>query len=202
MLGCVHVILLTGAPAAGKMTVGREICAQTGYRLLHNHHTIEPLLEIFGYGTRAFDLLNLEFRRRIFEEAVKDELPGLVFAFVWDLDRPTTLPMLERLFAPAVAAGGRVDVVQLLADQDTRLSREGTDARIASKPSKRDVAWARNHLLELDGRHRFTIEESDPLPWPVHTFENGAGRTAHDTAAEIMRVLDLPRDPALAPGSE
>lgn len=193
ILDRVHVVLLIGPPAVGKMTVGREICVQTGYRLLHNHHTIEPLLEIFGYGTRAFDLLNQEFRQRIFEEAVRDDLPGLVFAFVWDLDEPATLSALERLFAPAVDAGGPVDVVQLLADQDTRLSREGTAARVASKPSKRDVAWARNHLREVDERHRFVIDESDPVPWPVHTVENGAERTARDTAAEIIRALGLPR---------
>lgn len=197
-----HVVLLIGPSAVGKMTVGRQICALTDYRLLHNHHTIEPLLEVFGYGTRAFNVLNQEFRRRIIEEAVADELPGLVFAFVWDLDNADTLRGLERLFAPAVAAGGRVDVVQLLADQDTRLAREGTDDRLAHKPSKRDVVWARDHLRELDARHRFVVDETDAVPWPVHTVENGAQRTARDAAEEIIGILGLPRntaDPVPAP---
>lgn len=140
MLDPVHVVLLIGPPAVGKMTVGREICALTGYRLLHNHHTIEPLLEVFGYGTRAFNLLNQEFRRRIVEEAVTDELPGLVFAF------------------------------------------------------KRDVAWARGHLRELDAQHRFVVEAADEVPWPVHVVENGAERRSQDTATEIITLLKLPRD--------
>lgn len=187
-----HVVLLIGAPAAGKMTVGRAICARTGYRLLHNHHTIEPLLEVFGYGTPSFDLLNQEFRRRILEEAVAAGLPGLVFAFVWDLDRPSTLPALERLFAPAVVAGGRVDVVELLADQPTRLGREGTEERLAHKRSKRDVDWARAHLLELDAAHRFQVGPDDEVPWPVLTVDNGPGRTPQQTADEVVRRLGLP----------
>ncbi len=64
-----ELLLVIGPPAAGKMTVGRAVCERAGFRLFHNHHTVEPLLEIFGFGTAPFVALNGEFRRRVIEEA-------------------------------------------------------------------------------------------------------------------------------------
>ena len=51
LLPTMKLLLIIGPPAVGKMTVGREIAARSGFRLFHNHHTIEPLVEVFGYGT-------------------------------------------------------------------------------------------------------------------------------------------------------
>ena len=35
-----RLLLITGPPAVGKMTVGRAVAAQSDFRLFHNHHTI------------------------------------------------------------------------------------------------------------------------------------------------------------------
>ena len=43
------LLFLLGNAAVGKMTVGQEIAKKTGLRLFHNHMTIEPIIEIFGY---------------------------------------------------------------------------------------------------------------------------------------------------------
>ena len=40
-------VLIFGAPAVGKMTVGQELERITGFRLLHNHMTIELVLNFF-----------------------------------------------------------------------------------------------------------------------------------------------------------
>ena len=80
-----HLVVLFGPPAVGKMTVGHELCRLTGYRLFHNHLTIEPFLGIFEFGSPSFARLSSEFRRRVLEEAIVSGLPGLVFTFVWAL---------------------------------------------------------------------------------------------------------------------
>ena len=80
-----HLVFAFGPPAVGKMTVGREICARTGYKLLHNHMTVEPVLDVFPFGSPPFSRLVNEFRRRILEEAVL-ALDGLVMTMVWGLD--------------------------------------------------------------------------------------------------------------------
>jgi len=58
-----ELVVVFGPPAVGKMTVGREICLLTGFKLFHNHMTIEPVLDIFPYGSPQFSRLVSEFRR-------------------------------------------------------------------------------------------------------------------------------------------
>ena len=65
-----HFVFVFGPPAVGKMTVGRALAARTGYKLLHNHMTVEPVLEIFEFGSPPFGRLVNEFRRRVIEEAL------------------------------------------------------------------------------------------------------------------------------------
>lgn len=43
------LLFLCGNAAVGKMTVGQELMKITNLRLFHNHMTIEPVIEIFGY---------------------------------------------------------------------------------------------------------------------------------------------------------
>ena len=43
------LVLIVGAGAVGKMSVGQELMKITDLRLFHNHMTIEPVIDIFGY---------------------------------------------------------------------------------------------------------------------------------------------------------
>ncbi len=45
----VKLVLIIGNAAVGKMTVGQKLMKMTGLRLFHNHMSIEPIIEIFGY---------------------------------------------------------------------------------------------------------------------------------------------------------
>ena len=47
----VAIVVIFGPPAVGKMTVGREVARLTGYKLFHNHMTVEPVLEVFEFGS-------------------------------------------------------------------------------------------------------------------------------------------------------
>jgi hypothetical protein len=145
-----HFVLIFGPPAVGKMTVGHEIAQRTGFKLFHNHMSVEPLLGIFEFGSPPFGRISSELRRRIIEEAVDSGLPGLVFTFVWGLDLPEDLEIVAS-YADIVAAGqGTSHFVELYADQRTRLARNGTEFRLAEKRSKRDREFSDNNLRELD----------------------------------------------------
>jgi hypothetical protein len=188
----VHLVFLFGPQAVGKMAVGRELATRTPYRLLHNHATIEPLLEVFDWGTPPFETLKEEFRRRIVEEALASDLSGLVFTYVWALDVPGDVAYVGALADGVVAAGGRVDFVELYADLDTRLAREGTELRLDAKPSKRDLAWARAHLIESDARHRTSTGPDLPFPFDhPHTRIDNSRLSAAEAAEEIVRRLGL-----------
>lgn len=188
-----HLVILFGPQAVGKMAVGRRIAARTPYRLFHNHATIEPLLEVFDWGTPPFETLKLEFRRRVIEEAVASGMPGMVFTVVWLLDQPRDAAYVEELVAPVVAAGGRVDFVELWADLDTRLAREGTAERLAAKPSKRDQAWARAHLVESHEQQVLSTGPDQPFPLDhPHTVVDTSRLSADEAAVEVVRRLGLP----------
>jgi hypothetical protein len=149
------LLAIVGPPAVGKMTVGEEVARRTGYRLFHNHLSIEPVLRIFDFGTKPFDRLVDRFRRSVFEEVAQSDLPGLIFTWVWAFDLPSDAAAIERYSGPFKARGGRVLFAELEATLEERLRRNETAFRLAEKPSKRDVESSKRRLLEHESRYRF-----------------------------------------------
>lgn len=192
-----HLICVTGPPAVGKMTVGRAVCDLTGFRLFHNHMSIEPLLGVYDFGTPSFQRINSMIRREVIAESVVAGLPGLVFTFAIDLDDPRELELLQELVEPVERAGAPVDVVELCAPQHVRLAREGGADRMDHKRSKRDVEWARAHVVDLESRARFATDPSRDgerlLPEHRHLRLDNAHADALATAERIVTELGLPR---------
>jgi hypothetical protein len=154
-----HLVLIFGPPAVGKMTVGHELARISGYKLLHNHMTVEPVLDIFPFGSPPFSRLVNEIRRRIIEEAVTADLPGLVFTLVWGLELADDHALVSSYLGIVEAAGGRFSFVELYADLDERLARNGSAFRLAEKRSKRDLEFSRSNLLELDEKYVMNTSE-------------------------------------------
>lgn len=191
-----RLVLVIGPPAVGKMTVGRELARRTGLRLFHNHHTIEPLAEVFGFGTPGFVTMNGEFRRRVFEVAAAQGL-DLVFTLVWDLDEAADADEVAGLLAPYVAAGADIRVVELAAPLAERLIRNRGADRIASKPTKSDLAWSDAHVRELEERHRMSSSPDREGPadrllgaWG-HIVVDTSGRSVDEVVDELVQLLDL-----------
>lgn len=191
-----HFVCVFGPPAVGKMTVGHELTKLTGYKLFHNHLTIEPFLGIFEFGSPAFNRLSAEFRRRVVEEAIESGLPGLVFTLVWGLELVDDRDFMARFVELVEAAGGRVSFVELAAPLEVRLARNGTDFRLDHKRSKRDREFSDTNLVELEDYVLNTGAE------PTVAEELFAGRDylrienadvpASEAAARIARAFDLP----------
>ena len=154
-----HLVLVFGPPAVGKMTVGHELAKLTGYKLFHNHMTVEPVLDIFPFGSPPFSRLVNEFRRRMVEEAVLADLRGLIFTLVWGLELPTDRELVSSYIDIVEGAGGRFSFVELFADLDERLARNGTPFRLAEKRSKRDVEFSRSNLLDLEEHYVMNTSE-------------------------------------------
>ncbi|MCF6376384.1 AAA family ATPase [Nocardioides KLBMP 9356] len=185
------LLLILGPPAVGKMTVGRAVAARSSYRLFHNHHTIEMLLDVFDYGTPPFNTLNKEVRRRVMEEAAEAGT-DLVFTFVMGMDDQGDADYLAELARPF---GDDVALVELVADLDTRLVRNRTEHRLAEKKSKRDVEWSDNNVRELEAGHRMTSEPGRDAPgerllggWP-HLVVDNTDLSADETADRILAWL-------------
>jgi hypothetical protein len=169
-----HFVLVFGPPAVGKMTVAHELAKLTGYKLFHNHMTVEPVLDIFPFGSAPFGRLVNEFRRRIIEEAVQAELPGLVFTLVWGLELPDDAEVVSSYAGIVESAGGRVSFVELYADLDERLHRNRTEFRLSEKRSKRDLEFSHGNVLELEQNY---------------VMNTGADPTLADTVLEGREYL-------------
>ena len=185
-----RLLLIIGPPAVGKMTVGRAISAASGFRLFHNHHTIEPLVEVFGHGTAPFNVLNIEFRRRVIEEAASNDV-DLIFTFVWNLEDPADLAYVEELVTPFEGPAGEIWVLELTADLGTRLVRNRGESRLAAKPSKRDLLWS-DGLVRQAEAHQLNTDPTGATPGPADEF---LGRHPHlrlDTSAMgVARVVEV-----------
>ena len=191
-----RLLLIIGPPAVGKMTVGREIALRSGFRLFHNHHTIEPLVEVFGHGTPPFTILNSEFRRRVIQEAASHGI-DLIFTFVWQLEDPDDDREVRELVAPYEVAGGQVLVVELSAGLSTRLERNRGEDRIAAKPTKRDVEWSDDNDRELE-RYQLNSDPTGARPTPADGFLRAhphlrldtTGLPAPESAEQVLAWLD------------
>lgn len=185
------LLLVFGPPAVGKMTVGRAVAATSSFRLFHNHMTIEPLLETFGFGTPAFTTLNDEFRVRVLQEAARHGV-DLVFTLVWALDLPSDL---ETMQSYVDIFDGDVAFVELRADLGTRLARNRTEHRLQHKASKRDVDWSDGNVREME--ERWVMTSADGLHGAAallsrhpHLVLNTVGREPEETAAQIVAWVE------------
>ena len=149
------MLCVLGAPAVGKMSVGHELAVRTGLRLLHNHMAIEPVLRFFEFGTPPFSRLVGGFRRQLLEEVAASDLPGLIFTYALAFEMPEDWAALQGYTQPFRERGARILYLELRASQEERLRRNTGEFRLAEKPSKRDLDWSRNHVMELDRDHRF-----------------------------------------------
>lgn len=145
------LVIIFGAAAVGKMTVGQALCKITPLRLFHNHMTIEPVLEVFGeFNGRAIRRLRDVF----FEEFAATDKYGMVFTVMWDLDDPEDWAGMAETTEIFKRQGAEIYYVELVADQAVRLERNKTENRLQHKPSKRDLAASEARVLAEDVKHR------------------------------------------------
>ncbi|NNF12069.1 MAG: hypothetical protein HKN72_02530 [Gemmatimonadetes bacterium] len=173
------------------MTVGRHVAQRTGLLLFHNHMSIEPVLQLFPFGSPPFNRLVSSFRNHVFDEVLNEDAPGLIFTYVWALDEAGDRTLVDELVARFESRGARTHFVELFATQEERLRRNRTDLRLAEKPSKRDVQASEQRLLENDERFRLNTDGDFFYP-ERHVRIDNTHRTASDVAEEIVKRLGLP----------
>jgi hypothetical protein len=184
------LLFIIGPVAVGKMSVGYEVAARTGFRVFHNHLTIEPVVRFFEFGSPPFERLVGEFRRRLIEEVAASDLPGLIFTYVCAFDIPGDLATLEEYARPFRRRGGRVLYLELEASQQERLSRCEGALRLAEKPSRRDLAASRGALLDLDRRHRLNSAGEFDGHADYLRIDN-TNRSAEQVAAQVIAHFGL-----------
>lgn len=178
-----QLVFLHGPPAAGKLTIARQIAALTGFAVFHNHLVVDAVAAVFPFGTEAFVRLRERFWLEVLGEAAAAGR-SLIFTFA---PEPTVTPGFPERAAQAVtAAGGRMDFVRLTlseAEQERRLVDPGR------------AAFGKLRSPELLRRLRVDMAASEAaMPASVLTIDTGA--VPPDAAARlVVSTLGLPTMP-------
>ena len=182
------LLFLMGNSAVGKMTVGQELAKITPLRLMHNHHMIEPVLEIFGQF-RGDIIQKLRFT--ILEEFAKTDNYGLIFTYMMAFDMPSEYEYLQKIIDIMGVAEEDICYVELVAPQNIRLERNATENRLKHKASKRDVESSNARLIRDDENHRM---ESLPgeITSPNYIRIDNSNLSPAETAKIIKERFELP----------
>ncbi len=121
------LIFIYGAPATGKLTVADELAKLTGYKLLHNHLTVDLVGSFFKFGSEQASRLSSKFRLEMFEEAAKANLSGIIFTYVYakGLDDE----FIQKVIDTVNPYNGKVEFVLLKCDKAELLKRVEENSR-------------------------------------------------------------------------
>ena len=108
------LVFIHGAPAVGKLSVARELAKLTGFRLFHNHLTVDLVSSVFAFGSQPFVLLREQVWLSVFREAATNEV-SLIFTF--NPEGTVRERFIEDTVAVVASAGGRVYFVELTCSQ-------------------------------------------------------------------------------------
>ncbi len=109
------LIFIHGAPAVGKLTIARALATLTGFRLFHNHLTVDLVSSLFPFGSEPFVRLREQIWLAAFAEAAKDNL-SLIFTF--NPERTVNEAFIQQTIQVIEAEGGKVIFVELTCDQE------------------------------------------------------------------------------------
>ncbi|HWS53001.1 MAG TPA: AAA family ATPase [Pyrinomonadaceae bacterium] len=175
------LVVLHGLPASGKLTVARELSRLTGYKLFHNHLTVDLLLSVFEFASPPFARLRELIWTAVIREAAAAGLPGLIFTFT--PERSVSEDFLRRLKSEAEAAGASVRLVALVCpEQEVENRLQGETRKSFGKLQSVEL------FRELRAEGFFTMPDTPESELVVDTSE----LTPRQSADAILAALRLP----------
>lgn len=184
-----NLIIVSGPQAVGKMTVAESLRDKTGYSLMVNHDSIEVSDKIFERGSDAQKELNRMIREAAFGTAIKHNV-DMIFTFVVAYDMPEDIEYLNNLRNMFEKSGGTFSFVELEADLETRLERNVTPHRLASKFSKNDIERSTRDLLNTAEKYRLNSIEGEMI-CPNHIKINNTNLSPDEVSDIIIEKLNL-----------
>lgn len=143
------LVFLHGAPAVGKLTVARELARITGFRLFHNHLTVDLVSSLFSFGSEPFILLRERIWLAAFGEAARQKA-SLIFTF--NPERTVRERFIQDAIDTVESAGGQVVYVELTCTEE-ELERRIEDA--SRKEFGKLASVEQYRSLKEDGAFQF-----------------------------------------------
>jgi predicted kinase len=146
------LVYLYGPPASGKLTVAERLAELSGYRLFHNHLTVNAVRPVFDLGTEPFNQLVRKLRLDVFEAAAQAGI-DVIFtnnsAWRGPDGRANFAAFAERARQLTEAGGGRTLFVRITAPLAVLEERVVGESRQAHGKLL-DIARLREMVAGLD----------------------------------------------------
>jgi hypothetical protein len=157
------LIFLSGLPGVGKLTVAKELSALTGFKLFHNHLTVDLLISIFEFGSLPFIELRESIWLSVFDHAARANLPGLIFTF--NAENTVCQSFITDAQEMVSSHGGQVLFIELFCDEEVLEQRMDAPSR---HEHKKLTSW--KQFLDLKAAGVFS---SPKLPAPLLSVDTG-----------------------------
>jgi chloramphenicol 3-O-phosphotransferase len=145
-------IIIHGPPAAGKFTVAQALSELTGFRVFHNHLTIDCTQPVFDFGTDAFWEINVRLRCEVIAAAAQEGI-DLIHTFVYG--KGPDDEYFREIIAASRNNGGEVNAVLLHCRDEVRRDRIGSESRVRMRKLTDPDSVDRT-------RQRFEMEQPHP----------------------------------------
>lgn len=96
------------------MTVARELATLTGFRLFHNHLTVDLVSSVFAFGSEPFVQLRQEIWLATFREAARHDV-SLIFTFA--PEATVQKGFIQETIDLVEALGGQIVFVELICSE-------------------------------------------------------------------------------------
>ena len=142
------LIILHGPPAVGKLTVANALAAKTGFKVFHNHLSIDCTQPVFEFGTEDFWRMNIRIRCDVIAEAARQ---GIDIVHTCCYGKGPDDEYFRELVSAARDNGGDVHAVLLHCRDEVRKERIVHESRVRMRkltdPGAVEGSQLRNDLL-------------------------------------------------------
>lgn len=152
------LIIIYGPPSVGKLTVAKELAKVTGFKLFHNHLSIEFIETVLDFGTDVFWETLSNIRIEILKSALIENI-NLIFTFVYEKNVDDNF--IDKLTKIVKNKRGKIYFVQLIASEEILLKRTKSSSRKKYYHKIRDAKLLRKMLTKSNIRS--SIEKQNNL---------------------------------------
>jgi hypothetical protein len=176
------LVYLYGPPASGKLTIAEQLVERTGFRLFHNHLTVNAVAPVFPFGTDAFSEVLHRLRLDVFATAARHGI-DLIFTnnSAWSgvSGRADFVAFAERVESAVRENGGRTVFVQIAAPQLVLEERVSGSSRVGH-----------GKLVDVQ-RLRELLRTHDPSPLHATDLRVDSSKVSPtEAAARIAAAID------------
>lgn len=163
------MIFLYGPPAVGKLTVAKELATITGYKLFHNHLTVDLVSSLYEWGSPKYWEYLRSIREQLLANLAKDNV-DIIFTYVYAAGEDEEV--MERMFKKVEKNGGDVLLVQLTTSVEKLKERiVAEDRRQFKKMHKTESleSWISQYKLfeAYPNRQNLVVDNSNMTPTEV-----------------------------------